>query len=336
MLTKPTLIVMAAGMGSRYGSLKQIDPITSTGEIILDFSLYDAMMAGFEDVIFIIKEQNEADFRALIDDRAGKYLNVQYAFQDIHDVPGTGDRVKALIEETIKNGREKPWGTGHAVLSARHLVHGPFAVINADDFYGASSFQHMYEFLFNLSKDSAEAHNVTTSGLAEKDDFDEKQHFAMVAYRLDKTLSETGHVARGVCTVSEDSMLLDITERTRIERQPSEEICFSEDDGDTWIPLPDDTPVSMNFWGFSKYMMDKLEQHFPEILAKILTENPLKGEYFLPGAVDNLLRSGKADVKVLRSSDQWYGVTYLEDKEGVSNAIQAMKDKGLYPEKLWK
>ncbi len=353
MTAKPTLIVMAAGMGSRYGGLKQIDPITDQGEIILDFSLYDAMMAGFEDVVFIIKKENEADFRALIDERAGRRLNIKYAYQDILDVPGGGDMVKAAIQETIDKGRTKPWGTGHAVLSARNLVTGPFAVINADDFYGAAAFQHMYEFLHTLGVESAKSHNVTTGAprpkLNEEPSADalgessatgstnpaNVQHFAMVGYRLDKTLSETGHVARGVCTVTEDSMLKNITERTKIQRQASGEIAFSEDGGETWTVLPDDTPVSMNFWGFGKYMMDALEMHFPEILAKILSEDPLKGEYYLPGAVDNLLRAGKADVKVLRSSDQWYGVTYKEDKPGVMDAIRAMKDRGLYPEKLW-
>lgn len=334
MAVKPTLIVMAAGMGSRYGGLKQIDPITEQGEIILDFSLYDAMMAGFEDVVFIIKKENEADFRAMIDERAGKRLNIKYAFQDIRDVPGAGDMVNGLINKTIEDGRTKPWGTGHAVLSARNLIRGPFAVINADDFYGAAAFQHMYDFLNGLAEEGEATHNVTTSIDLRKEETP-KQHFAMVGYRLDKTLSETGHVARGVCSVGENSMLIDITERTKIQRQPGGEIAFTEDDGETWTELPGDTPVSMNFWGFSKYMMDALENHFPEILARILSTDPLKGEYYLPGAVDNLLRSGRADVKVLRSSDQWYGVTYKEDKPGVMDAIRSMKDKGLYPEKLW-
>ena len=325
MNNKPTLIVMAAGMGSRYGGLKQIDPITDQGEIILDFSLYDAMLAGFESVIFIIKKENEADFRALIDGRAGKRLDVKYAFQDIRDIPGLSESsddagakdILVKVEDAISSGRVKPWGTGHAVLSARDLVSGPFAVINADDFYGAAAFQHMYDFLEGLNQD------------------DDPQHFAMVGYRLDKTLSETGHVARGVCTVTENSMLQDIVERTQIQRQPDGKIAFTEDDGESWTSLPDDTPVSMNFWGFGRKMMDELSSGFPGALEKILLDNPLKGEYYLPGAVDTLLKADKADVKVLRSSDQWYGVTYKEDKEGVMDAIRAMKDKGLYPEKLW-
>ena len=317
MKVKPTLIVMAAGMGSRYGGLKQIDPITTEGEIILDFSLYDAMLAGFESVVFIIKKENEEDFRSLIDSRAGKHLDDKYAFQDIHDVPGGDGELMAMVDKAIEEGRTKPWGTGHAVLSARNLVKGAFAVINADDFYGGAAFQHMYEFLDTL------------------DESGDVKHFSMVGYRLDKTLSETGHVARGVCEVDESSMLKTITERTQILRQESGEIAFTEDEGETWTALPDDTPVSMNFWGFGSSMMEELEKGFPIALSNILKENPLKGEYYLPGAVDVLLQAGKADVKVLRSSDKWYGVTYKEDKEGVMDAIRSMKDKGLYPEKLW-
>ncbi len=346
MSKKPTLIVMAAGMGSRYGGLKQIDPITKEGEIILDFSLYDAMLAGFESVIFIIKKENEEDFRNLIDGRAGKHMEVKYAFQDIKDVPGADDELMAQVEKAIDQGRAKPWGTGHAVLSARNLVEGPFAVINADDFYGAAAFQHMYDFLDSLDKGKDSTDKIFNEGASESADeitaFNEgasancdKQHFAMVGYRLDKTLSETGHVARGVCELDDNSMLQNITERTKILRQPSGEIAFTEDDGETWTALPDDTPVSMNFWGFGRQMMNELETGFPNHLAGILSEDPLKGEYYLPSAVDSLLRAGKADVEVLRSSDQWYGVTYKEDKEGVMDAIRSMKDKGLYPEKLW-
>lgn len=321
MSSNPTLIIMAAGMGSRYGGLKQIDPITDQGEIILDFSLYDAMLAGFQDVIFIIKKENEEDFRSLIDGGAGKRLNIQYAYQDIKDLPGIRKEDIHKVDEAIDAGRQKPWGTGHAVLSARDLVRGPFAVINADDFYGAAAFQHMYDFLEGLNDQSPDS-----SG--------DKYHFAMVGYQLEKTLSETGHVARGVCTLSPEGFLEDIVERTQIERRDGEGICFTEDEK-TWIPLPGDTTVSMNFWGFSRSMMDHLRRDFPEALSDILAGNPLKGEYYLPGAVDKLLKAGQADVKVLASSDQWYGVTYKEDKEGVMNALRSMKDKGLYPEKLW-
>lgn len=304
-MNKPTLIVMAAGMGSRYGGLKQIDPVSDKGEIILDFSLYDAMLAGFEDVIFIIKRENEEDFRDLIDNRAGKHMNVKYAFQELDDLPeGYG----------IPEGRVKPWGTCHAVMSARNLIDGPFAVINADDYYGPHAFQVMYEFLEQV-KDG------------------EKYNYSMVGYRLENTLTENGHVARGVCTV-EDDKLVDIVERTKIMRKDGE-IKFTEDEK-TWTALPQDTIVSMNFWGFSKSMMDEMVDRFPAFLDKAMVENPMKGEYFLPGVVDQLLKEDKAQVTVLKSLDKWYGVTYKEDKQGVVDALQSMKDKGLYPDVLWK
>lgn len=306
-MNKPILVVMAAGMGSRYGGLKQIDPVSDKGEIILDFSLYDALMAGFEKVIFIIKEENERDFRNLIDDRAGRRLQVEYAFQKLDDIPA-GYRVP--------EGRVKPWGTCHAVLSARDLIDGPFAVINADDYYGPGAFQSIYAFLEGVADGS-------------------KYQYCMVGYRLENTLTENGHVARGVCSVSGDGYLQDIVERTRIMRR-EEEIAFSEDEGKTWQPLAADTTVSMNFWGFTRSFVDEMEARFPAFLDRALAENPMKGEYFLPGVVDQLLGEEKASVRVLPSRDKWYGVTYKEDKQSVVDALQAMKDRGLYPEKLWK
>ncbi len=306
-MNKPVLVIMAAGMGSRYGGLKQIDPVSDKGEIILDFSLYDAMMAGFEKVIFIIKEENEKDFRELIDSRAGKQLKVEYAFQKLDDIPKGYQ---------VPKERVKPWGTCHAVLSARHLINGPFAVINADDYYGPGAFQTMYEFL-------------------EKTQDDEKYRYSMIGYQLENTLTENGHVARGVCTVSSEGMLTDIVERTKIMRRDGK-IMFTEDEEKTWEELEEKTPVSMNFWGFTKSFIDEMESRFPAFLNKTLKENPLKGEYFLPGVVDQLISEEKATVKVLKSADKWYGVTYKEDKEGVVDALQSMKDKGLYPEKLWK
>lgn len=306
-MNKPILVVMAAGMGSRYGGLKQIDPVSDKGEIILDFSLYDALMAGFEKVIFIIKEENERDFRNLIDDRAGRRLQVEYAFQKLDDIPA-GYRVP--------EGRVKPWGTCHAVLSARDLIDGPFAVINADDYYGPGAFQSIYAFLEGAADGS-------------------KYQYCMVGYRLENTLTENGHVARGVCSVSGDGYLQDIVERTRIMRR-EEGIAFSEDEGKTWQPLAADTIVSMNFWGFTRSFVDEMEARFPAFLDRALAENPMKGEYFLPGVVDQLLGEEKASVRVLPSRDKWYGVTYKEDKQSVVDALQAMKDRGLYPEKLWK
>ena len=306
-MNKPVLVIMAAGMGSRYGGLKQIDPVSDKGEIILDFSLYDAMMAGFEKVIFIIKEENEKDFRDLIDSRAGKHLNVEYAFQKLDDIPEGF---------TVPEERVKPWGTCHAVMSARNLIDGPFAVINADDYYGPGAFQAMYEYL-------------------EKAQDDDKYRYCMVGYQLENTLTENGHVARGVCSVSEEGMLTDIVERTKIMRREGK-IMFTEDDEKTWEELEEGTPVSMNFWGFTKSFMEEMEDRFPAFLENAMKENPLKGEYFLPGVVDQLIQEDKATVKVLRSADKWYGVTYKEDKQGVVDALQSMKDKGMYPDTLWK
>lgn len=316
-MNKPVLIIMAAGMGSRYGGLKQIDPVSDKGEIILDFSLYDAMMAGFEDVIFVIKEENEEDFRSLIDERAGKRMNVRYAFQKLEDIP-EGYKVP--------EGREKPWGTCHAVMSARHLVNGPFAVINADDYYGPGAFQSMYDFLEKSAEETAKEEAAGTKSA--------QYEFCMIGYELKNTITENGHVSRGVCDVTDGGYLKDIVERTKIMRRDGG-IQYTED-GESWITLPEDTVVSMNFWGFSKDMMTEMAAGFPEFLDETLKTNPLKGEYFLPGVVDTLLKEEKARVRVLRSRDKWYGVTYKEDKQTVVDALQAMKDKGLYPDVLWK
>ncbi len=316
-MNKPVLIIMAAGMGSRYGGLKQIDPVSDKGEIILDFSLYDAMMAGFEDVVFVIKKENEADFRALIDERAGKHMNVRYAFQKLEDIP-EGYKVP--------EGREKPWGTCHAVMSARHLVNGPFAVINADDYYGPGAFQSMYDFLEKSAEEAAKEEAAGTKPA--------QYEFCMIGYELKNTITENGHVSRGVCDVTDGGYLKDIVERTKIMRRDGG-IQYTED-GESWVTLPEDTVVSMNFWGFSKDMMTEMVAGFPEFLDEALKTNPLKGEYFLPGVVDTLLKEEKARVRVLRSRDKWYGVTYKEDKQTVVDALQAMKDKGLYPDVLWK
>lgn len=305
---EPILIIMAAGMGSRYGGLKQMDPMSDQGEIILDFSLYDAVMAGFKKVIFVIKKEMETDFKEKIVDGAAKYIDVKYAFQTLSDLP----EGYQLLE-----GREKPWGTCHAVLSCRSLVDGPFAVINADDYYGASAFHSIYEFLSNTTDD-------------------DKYRYGMVGYKLEKTLTENGHVARGVCETSADGLLTGITERTKIMWRDGE-IAYLEDGQDEiWTTVPRGTVVSMNFWGFTKSMMEEIEKRFPIFLEKAYKENPLKAEYLLPLTVDELLKEGKASVKVLKSQDRWYGVTYKEDKDFVVSALQSMKDKGLYPEKLWK
>ena len=304
---QPTLVIMAAGMGSRYGGLKQVDRITEAGEIILDFSLYDAMMAGFSRAVFIIREEHRELFRELVDERAGRFMDIEYAYQKLDDIPEGFE---------IPEGREKPWGTGHAVLSCRNLIKGPFAVINADDYYGPGSFASVYEYL------------------SENRD-DDKYSFCMAGYQLKNTVTENGHVSRGVCETDDKGFLRKVTERTKIMKD-SGTIAYTEDDGSTWVTLDPDTVVSMNFWGFSAVMMDEMKQEFPHELEKILETNPLKGEYYLPFAADRLVQEGKARVKVITSPDKWYGVTYKEDKEDVQNALQAMKDKGMYPEKLWK
>ena len=328
---KPILLVMAAGMGSRYGGLKQIDPVGNHGEIILDFSLYDAMLAGFERVVFVIKEENEEAFRELIDDRAGKYLEVNYAFQKKEDLPEGYE---------VPEGREKPWGTAHAVYSARDYIDAPFCVINADDYYGPGAFQTIYEFLEQLAEQG-------------EHDPDAKEKYAMVAFQLSKTLTENGHVARGVCEVSEGNILKSVTERTKIMWRPLTDVeghgaqdaagddeearvpAFTEDDGETWNELPVDAPVSMNFWGFGRSFMDAIEDGFPEFMDSKALADPLKAEYFLPSVVTEKIEDGSAEVKVLYSGDKWYGVTYKEDKETVVDALQSMKDNGMYPEKLW-
>ena len=304
---QPTLVIMAAGMGSRYGGSKQVDKMTDAGEIILDFSLYDAMLAGFNKVVFIIREEHRDVFRELVDERAGRFLDVEYAYQKLEDIPEGYE---------IPEGREKPWGTSHAVMAARHLIDGPFVVINADDYYGPGAFSSLYEYLL-------------------KNEDGDKYEFCMAGYKLENTVTENGHVARGVCELDENGYLVGVTERTKIEMK-EEGIAFTEDDGESWTVLPEGTVVSMNFWGFSAAMMKELEAGLPAFLDKALTENPLKGEYLLPFTVDSLIKSGKARVKVLTSPDKWCGVTYKEDKGDVKNTLEAMKDKGLYPEKLWK
>lgn len=304
---QPTLVIMAAGMGSRYGGSKQVDKMTDAGEIILDFSLYDAMLAGFNKVVFIIREEHRDVFRELVDERAGRFLDVEYAYQKLEDIPEGYE---------IPEGREKPWGTSHAVMAARHLIDGPFVVINADDYYGPGAFSSLYEYLL-------------------KNEDGDKYEFCMAGYKLENTVTENGHVARGVCELDENGYLVGVTERTKIEMK-EEGIAFTEDDGESWTVLHEGTVVSMNFWGFSAAMMKELEAGLPAFLDKALTENPLKGEYLLPFTVDSLIKNGKARVKVLTSPDKWCGVTYKEDKEDVKNTLEAMKDKGLYPEKLWK
>ncbi|MDD5921950.1 MAG: sugar phosphate nucleotidyltransferase [Eubacteriales bacterium] len=322
-MIKPTLLVMAAGMGSRYGGLKQIDPVSAQGEIIMDFSLYDAMMAGFERAVFVIRKENEEDFHRLIDDRAGKFLRTEFVYQDMDDLPEGF---------SVPEGREKPWGTCHAVLSARNVIEGPFAVINADDYYGPETFQVLYEFLEHACEEQEQQEKAAggDASVSEK----QKYHYAMVGFQLSKTLTENGSVARGICELDKNGFLQRVTERTKIRRVNGVP-AYTEDDGKTWTNLPEDAVVSMNTWAFTKDMMAEGWKRMPAFLEQAMKENPLKGEYFLPQVVQEQIDEGLADVKVLHTQDRWYGVTYKEDKKSVVTALQSKKDHGLYPEILW-
>ena len=305
-MKKPVLVIMAAGMGSRYGGLKQIDPVDNEGHIIMDFSIYDAKRAGFEKVVFIIKKAIEKEFKAGIGDRISQYMDVEYVYQELDTLPEGFE---------VPEGRIKPFGTGHAILSCKDVVDGPFAVINADDYYGVHAFQEIYNYL------------------TENED-DEKYHYAMVGYILSNTLTENGYVSRGICEMDKDAFLTGITERTHIEQRDMG-VQFTEDDGQTWEDIAADSIVSMNMFGFTASMLKELECRFPEFLEKGLKENPMKCEYFLPSVVSDLIEEDKADVKVLRSEDRWYGITYKEDKEAVVSAVQKLKDTGVYPQHLW-
>ncbi len=302
---KPVLVIMAAGMGSRYGGLKQLDPVGSHGQLIIDYSIYDAKRAGFETVVFVIKPEIEADFKEAIGDRVSKVMDVKYAYQLKEDLP-EGYSVPA--------GRTKPWGTAHAALAARNIVDGPFAVINADDYYGPEAYQEIYNYL-STHQDG------------------DMYEYVMVGYLLKNTVTENGTVARGVCEETADHFLTQVTERTKIEK--GEPPRYTEDDGDTWTDLSADTIVSMNMWGFTRSFLDEALARFPAFLDKTLAENPEKGEYFLPTVVSQLIDEGKARVKVLRSEDKWYGVTYREDKPTVVAAITEKTAAGLYPDRLW-
>lgn len=305
-MNKPVLVIMAAGMGSRYGGLKQIDPVDEEGHIIMDFSMFDAKRAGFEKVIFIIKRENEADFKAAVGDRMAKYMDVSYAFQEIDNIPDGYQ---------VPEGRVKPWGTAHAVLSCINQIDGPFAVINADDYYGQEAFRLIYDYL------------------ASHED-DDKYRYTMVGYELGNTVTDNGHVARGICDMNKEGELQAIHERTRIEKR-DDGIAFTEDDGKTWVNVPADTTVSMNMWGFTRSILEEVEAGFPAFLDEGLKVNPMKCEYFLPAVVSDLLGEGKAAVAVLKSADKWYGVTYKEDKPVVMAAIKKMKEDGIYPAHLW-
>lgn len=307
-MNKPVLVVMAAGMGSRYGGLKQIDPVGPNGEIIIDYSLYDAKKAGFETVVFIIKKEIEKDFKESIGNRIPKGMNAVYVFQATDDLPQG---------YSVPQGRIKPWGTAHAVCAARDVIDSSFVVINADDYYGRDAFKVVYDYLAN-SKGG--------------DVYD----FAMVAYELENTLTENGYVSRGVCMTDANDVLLNVTEHTHIEKDDVWGAKFTEDGGTTWNPLALDTLVSMNMWGFTADFVKEAWAGFPDFLDNAIETNPLKGEYYLPSVVTKLIDSGKATVKVLHSADKWYGVTYKEDKPKVVKALKNMHENGMYPDNMWK
>lgn len=300
-MEEPTLVILAAGMGSRFGGLKQITPVDEHGHAIIDFSLFDAYRAGFRRVAFIIKHEIEADFKAVVGRRAEKYFDVRYVYQQIENLPEG---------YSVPEGRTKPWGTGHAVLCAAQAVDGPFAVINADDFYGRTAYTALYDYLTGERP--------------------ENEH-AMVAYQLKKTVTESGSVARGICRV-EDGFLTDVVERTRIEKRGSD-AAYTED-GENWLPLSGELPVSMNCWAFSHSMMDELIKRFPAWLDENVPKNPMKCEYFLPSVANALIKDGEGSVRVLNCHETWYGVTYKEDLQSFKDAMKRMRTEGIYPEAL--
>lgn len=304
-MKKPVLVILAAGMGSRYGGLKQMDSMDDQGHKIIDFSMYDAKQAGFEKVVFIIKHEIEKDFKELVGSRVAKYMEVEYVFQEVADVPEGFE---------IPDGRTKPWGTTHALNCCKDVIDGPFMVINADDYYGRSGYKTMYDFLTDTAEDP--------------------KAYAMVAYELGKTLTEKGSVTRGVCQCDANGYLTDIVEQKTLVKT-ADGAAYSEDDGKTFKPIDAASPVSMNMWGFKDSIFAEFDKALDLFFKEKVAENPIKSECLIPTEVDVLIKKGAANVKVLKSKDQWFGVTYPEDKPYVVENIKALKEAGLYPEKLW-
>ncbi len=301
-MNKPTLAILAAGMGSRYGGMKQIDGVGNHGEPIIEFSIYDAYEAGFKKVVLIIKKEHEDLFRKALTDRVSKYMEVEFAYQEMTDLP------EGI---SVPEGRVKPWGTTHALLALRNVVHEPFAIINADDFYGKDAYRVLYHYLANEITDD---------------------HYAMVGYACKNTLSDSGTVTRGVCKEKE-GYLSKIQEIQKIAKKDGKAVY--EEDGKL-VELADDALVSMNFWGFTPKIFTECESILESYLKEAITENPLKCEHVIPTAIGDLVADQKCSVKMLSSKDQWFGVTYQEDKPMVMQKIQEMKDKGVYPDILWK
>ena len=304
-MVKPTLLVLAAGMGSRYGSLKQMDGVGPNGEAIIDYSVYDAIRAGFGKVVFVIRHSFADDFISVFNrERFGGKIEVEYVYQELDYLPEGF---------TVPEGREKPWGTNHAVMMAAKAIATPFAVINADDFYGQNSYEVMGSYLSNLA--------------------DSRNSYAMVGYEVNKTLSENGTVSRGVCTVDSDNFLTSMVERTKIERN-SEGVIVFHDLGDD-VALEENTPVSMNFFGFTPDYFEYSEQTFKEFLADENNQTNLRSEFFIPMMVNRLIGGGVAKMKVLSTAAQWFGVTYKEDKPQLMAKIEALIEAGVYPRNLW-
>ena len=298
---KPTLVVLAAGMGSRYGGLKQVDPVGPSGEAILDYSVFDAVRAGFGKVVFVIRKDFEEEFKEKVGKKYEGLVPVAYCYQDLHDLPAP---------YAVPQGREKPWGTAHAVRSARDVVQEPFAVINADDFYGRDSFARLGAFLSEVDPASL--------------------HFSMAAYRLDLTLSENGSVARGVCDVAADGTLKGVTEMTKLVR--AGDVAENREDEANPVKVPLDARVSMNCWGFTPRLFAELEERFPKFLAARGAE--MKSEWYIPFVVDELIKEGKADCRVLPTESRWFGVTYREDRPVVVGEIAKLVESGEYPRNL--
>lgn len=307
-MAKPILVVMAAGMGSRYGGLKQIDPVGSCGEAILDYSLYDAYEAGFETAVIIIKKMIERDFMDTVGKRLARCpMEIRYAFQELEKIPEGF---------AVPEGRTKPWGTSHAVLCAKDVIgDAPFAVINADDYYGKQAYREIYNYLCNAKPG--------------------KGDYCMVGYRLGNTVTDNGSVARGVCNVDANGCLTHIVERTRIEKYAGG-IRFTEDGGATWEDVAADTPVSMNMWGYTGDFLEAIQADFPRFLREEVPANPAKAEMYLPMTIGGMLKQNACTVKVLPTADRWFGVTYAADKPMVVAALKEMTSRGDYPEGLWK
>ena len=307
-MSKAALVIMAAGIGSRFGGgIKQLAPVGPGGEIIMDYSIYDALEAGFDQIVFVIRKDLEKDFKEVIGNRIEKQADVSYVYQELDDIP---EKYQSKF-----HGRTKPWGTGQAILCCKDVVRTPFLVINADDYYGRSAYTTLYNFLTTHQDD-------------------EKYRYAMVGYELGNTLTENGSVARGVCVTDENGYLKEIAERTKIVKT-AEGAAYTEDDGATWTPLALDTLVSMNMWGFSASILNELESAVNSFFKNEVEKNPLKSECFLPIEVDKHRKQDKATVEVLSSKDKWFGVTYKEDKPFVMESIARLKAEGVYPEYLW-